>query len=159
MISDIDDISFGMGRKKKEIHISLRRFSRFSDMCIPPSSATIFHLCILFDSFFKKISDFFSLACVASVKFLFGLGAKKEEQESKTALKMAQVKERGGGGEKGKKGLQTNPRILKTAHLACHTWVHTSTFDAVISCHNWPIKCLSFCGAEMNFRGACVKPK
>ena len=118
MISDIDDISFRMGRKEKEIHISLRRFS---DMCIPLSSATIFHQCILIDSFLKKISDFFSLACVASVKFLCGLGAKKEEQESKTALKMAQVKERGGGGEKGKKGLQTNPRILKTAHLACHT--------------------------------------
>ena len=37
------------------------------------------------------------LACVASVSC--GLGAKNEERESKTARKMAQVKERGGGGE------------------------------------------------------------
>ena len=33
-----------------------------------------------------------------------------------------------------------------------------TTFDAVISCHNWPIKCLSFRVAELNLRGACVKP-
>ena len=32
----------------------------------------------------------------------FGLGAKNEERESKTARKMAQVKERGGGGEERK---------------------------------------------------------
>ena len=57
-------------------------------------------------------------------------------------------------GKKGRKRLQTNPSILKTAHLACHAWVHASTFDAGISCRNWP-KCLSFRGAEMNFRGEC----
>ena len=33
-------------QKKQGIHISLRRFS---DMCIPPVGATIFHLCMLFD--------------------------------------------------------------------------------------------------------------
>ena len=44
------------------------------------------------------------LACVASVSvgFLCGLGAKNEEQESKTARKMAQVIERAGGGEERK---------------------------------------------------------
>ena len=34
----------------------------------------------------------------------------------------------------------TNPGILKTARLACHAWVSAPTFDAVNSCHNWPIK-------------------
>ena len=38
-------------------------------------------------------------------------------------------------GKKGRKHLQTNLRIFKTAHLACHAWVHAPTFDAVISCH------------------------
>ena len=44
------------------------------------------------------------LACVAnvSVGFLCGLGAKNEEQESKTARKMAQVIKRGEGGEERK---------------------------------------------------------
>ena len=76
--------------------------------------------------------------------FLCRLGVKNEEQESKTARKG------GGVGKKGRKRLQTNPSILKTAHLDCHAWVYSTTFDAVISCHNWPIKCLSFRGAEMN---------
>ena len=62
-------------------------------------------------------------------------------------------------GKKGRKRLQTNPGILKTAHLACHAWVRAQTFDAVISCHNWPIKCLAFSGAEMNFRGRVCEPK
>ena len=68
-------------------------------------------------------------------------------------------------GKKGRKRLQTNPGTLKTAHLAClwrpcHAWVRAPTFDAVISCHNWPIKCLAFSGAEVNFRGrACVNPR
>ena len=34
--------------------------------------------------------------------FLCGFGAKNEEQESKTARKMARLKERGGGGEERK---------------------------------------------------------
>ena len=42
-----------------------------------------------------------ALASVASVS-VGVLGAKNEERESKTARKMAQVKERGGGGEKGR---------------------------------------------------------
>ena len=42
-----------------------------------------------------------ALACVASVS-VGVLGAKNEERESKTTRKMAQVKERGGGGEKGR---------------------------------------------------------
>ena len=42
-----------------------------------------------------------ALASVASVS-VGGLGAKNEERESKTARKMAQVKKRGGGGEKGR---------------------------------------------------------
>ena len=64
-----------------------------------------------------------------------------------------------GVGKKGRKRLQTNPGILKTAHLACHAWVRAPTFDAVISCHNWLIKCLAFSGAEMNFRGCVCEPK
>ena len=52
---------------------------------------------------------------------------------------MARVKEPGGVGKKGRRRLQTNPGILKTTHLAWHAWVHAPTFDAVISCHNWPI--------------------
>ena len=47
VLDDIDDISFSKRTKKQGIHISLLRFS---DMCIPPVSATIFHLCMLFDS-------------------------------------------------------------------------------------------------------------
>ena len=62
-------------------------------------------------------------------------------------------------GKKGRKRLQTNPGILKTTHLACHTWVRAPTFDAVINCHNWPIKCLAFRGAEMNFRGRVCETK
>ena len=38
---------------------------------------------------------------------------------------MAQVKERGGVGKKGRKRLQINPSILKTTHLACHAWRFT----------------------------------
>ena len=40
------------------------------------------------------------VTCVASKRF--GLGAKNEERESKTSRKMAQVRERGGGGEERK---------------------------------------------------------
>ena len=38
-----------------------------------------------------------------------GLGAKNEEQEIKTARKMTQVKERGGGGEERKETLADKP--------------------------------------------------
>ena len=38
-----------------------------------------------------------------------GLGAKNEEQETKTARKMAQVKERGGVGEERKETLADKP--------------------------------------------------
>ena len=41
---------------------------------------------------------------------------------------MVQVKERGGGGEERKKRLQTNPGILKTAHLAVMLPVRSPTF-------------------------------
>ena len=46
----------------------------------------------------------------------------RNESKLKTAQKMAQVKEWGGGGEERKDTLSlwTNPRILKTTHLACH---------------------------------------
>ena len=97
------------------------------------------------------------LACVASVSVRFR--SKERGTRVKDRVKTEQVKERGGVGKKGRKRLQTNQSILKTAHLACHAWVHALTFDAVISCRNWPIKWLSFEGAEMNFRGECVKPK
>ena len=70
----------------------------------------------------------------------------------------ARVKEWWGVGKKGRKRLQTNPSILKTVHLDCHAWVYAPTFDAVISCHNWPKKCLSFWGAEMNLE-VRVEPK
>ena len=48
-----------------------------------------------------------ALASVASVS-VGGLGAKNEERESKTTRKMAQVKERGGGGEKGSQYCSTS---------------------------------------------------
>jgi len=60
-------------------------------------------------------------------------------------------------GKKGRKRLQTNPGIVKTANLACQARVRTLTFDAVISCQNWPIKCLAFRGTEMNSKRTRVK--
>ena len=41
--------------------------------------------------------------------FVCGLGAKNEKQETKTARKMTQVKERGGGGEERKETLADKP--------------------------------------------------
>ena len=99
-----------------------------------------------------------NVACVASVCVRFRSkewGTRDKDRAKNGASKRAG---RGGGGEKGRKRLLTNPSILKTAHLAYHAWVHALTFDAVNSCHNWPIKCWSFRGAEMNFRGESVKP-
>ena len=43
-------------------------------------------------------------------RFPCGLGSKNEERESKTARKVAQVKERGGGGEERKETLADKPR-------------------------------------------------
>ena len=62
----------------------------------------------------RKFSDFLA-ACVASVSVRFR--RKKEKQGSKTVRKMAQVKERGGGGEErkgwgGKKGVSFLPLPL-----------------------------------------------
>ena len=57
---------------------------------------------------------------------------------------MRLVKEQGGG-------LQTNPRILKTALLTWHGWLHAPTFDAVISCHKLTNKMfgLPWSGSDM----------
>ena len=49
----------------------------------------------------------------------FGLGAKNEERESKTARKMAQVKERGGGGGVGKKGRKQTSLRASSPIWAC----------------------------------------
>ena len=98
-----------------------------------------------------------SLACVASVSVRFR--TKKPGTRVKDGAKNGVSKSGERVGKKGRKRLQTNPGILKTAHLACHAWVRAPTFDAVISCHNWPIKCLAFSGAEMNFRGRVCEPK
>ena len=51
-----------------------------------------------------------TLACVASVSVLFPIKDRAKNGASK----------REGGGKKGRKRLQTNPGILKTAHTACH---------------------------------------
>ena len=95
------------------------------------------------------------LACVASVSVRFRskeLGMRVKDRAKNGASKRA------GRGKKGRKCLHTNPEILKTTQLACHACVRAPTFDAVISCHNWPIKCLAFSGAEMNFRGRVCEP-
>ena len=62
-------------------------------------------------------------------------------------------------GKEKKETLRQIPGFLKTTHLACHAWVRALTFDAVISCQNWPIKCLAFRGAEMDFRGRLCETK
>ena len=49
--------------------------------------------------------------------FLCGLGAKNEERESKTSRQMAQVKERGGGGEERKETLADKPRDFENRPL------------------------------------------
>ena len=58
--------------------------------------------------------------------FVCGLGAKNEEQETKTARKMAQVKERGEGGEERKETLADKPldfenRPLGLSYLSSRT--------------------------------------
>ena len=94
------------------------------------------------------------LACVASVSVRFRRKERGTRVKDRTKNGASKRAGRGWGRKEGRKRLQTNPSILKTPHLACHAWVHASTFDAGISCHNWP-KCLSFRRAEMNFRGEC----
>ena len=96
---------------------------------------------------FESFQVFPCLAYVASVSVRF------RSKEQGKRVKMTKVKEFGGGGEERKETLADKARILKTAHLASHAWVRALTFDGVISCQNWPIKCLAFRGVEMNFRG------
>ena len=96
---------------------------------------------------FESFQVFPCLAYVASVSVRF------RSKEQGKRVKMTKVKEFGGGGEERKETLADKARILKTAHLACHAWVRALAFDGVISCQNWPIKCLAFRGVEMNFRG------
>ena len=68
----------------------------------------------------------------AQQAFLWGLGAKNEERESKTARKMAQVKEHGGGGEERKEMLADNPWDFEDCPLGLSCLSSTLTFNAVI---------------------------
>ena len=100
------------------------------------------------------------IACVAGVSVRFRSkerGTTVRDRAKNGATKRA----RRGWGRKEGNACRQAPRFWKppTVDLACHAWVHAQTFDAVISSHNWPIKCLSFRGAETNLGGACVKPK
>ena len=61
---------------------------------------------------------------------------------------------RAGRGWGRKETLADKPQDLKTTHLACHAWICT-TFDAVISCQNWPIKYLV--EQKQTLEDACVK--
>ena len=102
---------------------------------------------------FQSFHVFPCLTYIASVSVQF------RSKEQGKRVKMAQVKEYGGGGEERKETLADKARILKTTHLASHAWVRAPTFDAVISCQNWPIKCLAFHGVETNFRGRVCENK
>ena len=102
---------------------------------------------------FESFQVFPCLAYVASVSVRF------RSKEQGKRVKMTKVKEFGGGGEERKETLADKARILKTAHLASHAWVRALTFDGVISCQNWPIKCLAFRGVEMNVRGRVCEAK
>ena len=57
------------------------------------------------------------VACVASVSVRLNVGAKNEERESKTDRKMAQVKDREGGGEERKETLGDKPRDFENHPL------------------------------------------
>ena len=100
-----------------------------------------------------------SFISLRSKRFRAGKEQRTKNESQRPREKWREWKSGEGVGKKGRKRLQTNPGILKTAHLACYAWVRAPTFDAVISCHNWPIKCLAFSGAEMNFRGRVCEPK
>ena len=60
------------------------------------------------------------------IPFLCGLGAKNKEQESKTVGKMAQVKERGRGGEERKETLADKPLDFekRSLGLSLHEFTH-----------------------------------
>ena len=68
----------------------------------------------------------------AQKAFLWGLGAKNKERESKTVRKMAQVKEHGGGGEERKEMLANKPRDFLDRPLGLSCLSSTLTFNAVI---------------------------
>ena len=80
---------------------------------------------------------------------------------------MAQVKERGGGGEERKETLADKPldfenRPLGLSCLSSCTdikfWNQILMLSSAVIIH-WPIKCLAFRGAEMNFRGRVCETK
>ena len=94
-----------------------------------------------------------TLACVASVSVRFS--SKERGRRVKDRGKNGASKRAGRGwGRKEGNACRQTPWFWKPP-----TWLVMPEFDAVISCDDWPIKCLSFRGAVMNFRGACVKPK
>ena len=63
---------------------------------------------------FQSFHVFPCLAYIASVSVQF------RSKEQGKRVKMAQVKEYGGGGEERKETLADKARILKTTHLASH---------------------------------------
>ena len=80
---------------------------------------------------------------------------------------MAQVKERGGGGKGRKETLADKPldfenRPLGLSCLSSCTdikfWHQILMLSSAVIIH-WPIKCLAFRGAEMNFRGRVCETK
>ena len=96
-------------------------------------------------------------ACVASVSVRFR--SKEQGTRVKDRAKNGASKRAGRGwGRKEGNACRQTPGFWKPPHMACHAWVRASTFDAFINCHNWPIKCLAFSGAEMNFRGRVCEP-
>ena len=105
------------------------------------------------------LSPCLSLTCVASVSVRFR--RKQRGTRVKDRAKNGISKRAGGGGEERKETLADKPRDFENhpLALACHAWVRAPTFDAVINCHNWPIKCLAFSGAEINFRGPVCETK
>ena len=64
--------------------------------------------------------------------FLCSLQAKKEEQESKTAEKMAQVKEQGGAGEEGRETLADKPLDFENCPLGLS---YMSSHTDILCCH------------------------
>ena len=98
------------------------------------------------------------IACVASIFMWFR--SKERGTRVKDRAKNGASK-RAGRGWARKEGNACRQTLgfWKPIHLACHAWVCAPTFDAVISCQNWPIKSLAFCEAEMNFRGRMHETK
>ena len=93
------------------------------------------------------------LACVASVSVRFSSKERGRRVKDRGKNGASKTAGRGWGIKEGNACRQT-PWFWKPP-----TWLLMPEFDAVISCDDWPIKCLSFRGAVMNFRGACVKPE